>query len=86
MPEWLIVAIKEYLFVKETLSSTVMGTTTCLFDLLWVQLKKFVSSTSGPPWLEDQQSSIIKTVYTIGFSGAFRKSPAQRAKPFILWW
>ena len=34
LPEWLIVAIKEYLFVKETSSSTGMGTTRCLFDSL----------------------------------------------------
>ena len=32
-PEWLILAIKEYLFVKETLSS-VLGTTRCLFKSL----------------------------------------------------
>ena len=60
MPEWLIVAIKEYLFVKETSSSTVMGTTRCLFDSLWVQLKKFASLISWPPWLENRQSWIIK--------------------------
>ena len=29
-PQWLIVAIKEYLFVNETSFSTVMGTTRCL--------------------------------------------------------
>ena len=33
--------VKEYLFVKETLSSIVMGTVRFLFDLLRVQLKKF---------------------------------------------
>ena len=60
MPEWLIVAIKEYLFVKETSSSTVMGTTRCLFDSFWVQLKKFASLISWPPWLENRQSWIIK--------------------------
>ena len=60
MPEWLIVAIKEYLFVKETSSSTVMGTTRCLFESVWVQLKKFASLISWPPWLENQQSWIIK--------------------------
>ena len=60
VPEWLIVAIKEYLFVKETSSSTVMGTTRCLFDSLWVQLKKFASLISWPPWLENRQSWIIK--------------------------
>ena len=32
--EWVIVVIKEYLFVKETTSSTVMVTVRCLFDLL----------------------------------------------------
>ena len=46
MLEWLIVAIKEYLFVKDTLSSTVMGTIRCLFDSLWVQLKKFTASNT----------------------------------------
>ena len=46
MPEWLIVAIKEYLFVKETSSSTVMGTTRCSFDSDWVQLNKSTSLTS----------------------------------------
>ena len=46
VPEWLIVAIKEYLFVKETLSSIVMGTVRCFFDSLWVQLKKFYLLTS----------------------------------------
>ena len=60
MPEWLIVVIKEYLFVNETSSSTVMGTNRCLFDSLWVQLKKFASLISWPPWLENRQSWIIK--------------------------
>ena len=60
MPEWLIVAIKEYLFVKETSFSTVMGTNRSLFDSLWVQLKKFASLISWPPWLENRQSWIIK--------------------------
>ena len=60
MPEWLIVAIKEYLFVKETLSSLVMGTVCSLFDSLWVKLKKFSFLTSWPPWLENQQRWIIK--------------------------
>ena len=58
--EWVIVVIKEYLFVKETTSSKVMVTVRCLFDLLWVQLKKFSSFISWPPWLENQQSCIIK--------------------------
>ena len=58
--EWLIVAIKEYLFVNETSSSTVMETNRCLFDSLWVQLKKFASLISWPPWLENQQSWIIE--------------------------
>ena len=58
--EWLILAIKEYLFVKETSSSIVMGTVRSLFDSLWVQLKKFSFLTSWPPWLENQQSWIIK--------------------------
>ena len=49
VPEWLIVAIKEYLFVKETSTSIVMGTTRCLFDSLCVQLKKFASLISWPP-------------------------------------
>ena len=55
-----MVAIKKYLFVKETSSSTVKGTTRCLFDSLWVQLKKFASLISWPPWLENRQSWIIK--------------------------
>lgn len=46
MPEWLVVAIKEYLFVMETLSSTVMGMVRCLLDSLWVQPKKFASLIS----------------------------------------
>ena len=37
-----------------------MGTTRCLFDLLWVQLKKFASLVSWQPWLENRQSWIIK--------------------------
>ena len=60
MPEWLIVAIRKYLFIKDTSSSTVMGTTRFLFDSLWVQMKKFASLISWPPWLENQQSWIIK--------------------------
>ena len=60
MPQWVIVAIKEYLFVKEILSSTVMGTVRSLFDSPQVQLKKFSFLTSRPPWLENQQSWVIK--------------------------
>ena len=56
MPEWLIVAIKEYLFVKVSSSSTVMETLRSLFDSLWVQLKKVSFLTSWPPWLENRQS------------------------------
>ena len=37
-----------------------MGTTGCLFDSLWVHLKKFASLISWPPWLENWQSWIIK--------------------------
>ena len=37
-----------------------MGNTRCLFDSLWVQLKKFVSLISWPPWLENRESWIIK--------------------------
>ena len=37
-----------------------MGTTRCLFDLLWVQLKKFASLVSWQTWLENRQSWIIK--------------------------
>ena len=60
MPEWLIVATKEHLFVKETSSSIVMGTVRSLFDSLWVQLHKFSFLTSRSPWLENRQSWIIK--------------------------
>ena len=60
MPDWLIVAIKEYLFVKETSSSIVMGTGRSLFDSLCIQLNKFSFLTSWPPWLENRQSWIIK--------------------------
>ena len=60
VPKWLIVAIKGYLFVKEISPSTVMRTARCLFDSLWVQLKKFASLISWPPWLENRQSWIIK--------------------------
>ena len=85
MAEWLIVAIKEYLFVKETSSSTVMGSIRCLFDSLWVQqLKKFGSLISWPPWLENLQSWIIQigAEFIIGFSDVFRKKTARRTKPF----
>ena len=37
-----------------------MGTNRCLFDSLWVQLKKFASLISWPTWLENRQSWIIK--------------------------
>ena len=60
MPEWLIVVVKEYLFVKQTSSWTVMGTASCLFGSLWVQLKKFASLSSWPLWLENRQNSITK--------------------------
>ena len=46
MPEWLVVGIKEYLFVKETSSSIVMATVRSLFDSLGVQQKKFSALTS----------------------------------------
>ena len=61
MPEWLIVATKEYLFVKETSSSIVMGTVTSLFDSGWVQLHKFSFLTGWSHWLENRKSWIIKT-------------------------
>ena len=60
MPECLIVTIKEYLFVKETSPSIVMRTARSLFNSLWVQLNKFSFLPSWPPWLENQQSWIIK--------------------------
>ena len=60
MREWLIVAIKEYLFVNETSSSIVMETVRSLFDSLSVQLKNFSFLTSWPPWLENWQNWIIK--------------------------
>ena len=89
MPEWLIVAIKEYLSVKETSFSVFMGTVRSLFDLLWVQLNFFSFLTSWPPWLENRQSWIIKIgarVYNTGLSGAFTKKITLWAKPFILWY
>ena len=66
VPELLIVAIKEYFFLKETLSSIDMGTVRSLFDSLWVQLKKFSFLTSWPPWLENRQSWIIDKIDKIG--------------------
>ena len=60
MLEWFLVAITQYLFVKETSSSTVVGTARSLFHSLWVQLKKFSSLISWRPWLENRQSWIIK--------------------------
>ena len=41
MSQCLRLAIKEYLFGKETSSSTVMGTVRCSFDSVWVKFKKF---------------------------------------------
>ena len=60
LPEWLIVATKGYMFVKEISSSTAMGTTRCLPNSLWVQLRKFASLISWPLWLENWQSWTIK--------------------------
>ena len=48
------------MFVSETLFSTVMETIRCLFDSLWVQLKKFACLISWLPWLENRQNWIIK--------------------------
>ena len=60
MPEWSILAIEEYLFVKKTSSFVVIGTARSLFDSLWVQLNRFSFFTSWPHQLENQKSYIIK--------------------------
>ena len=52
--------MKEYLFLKETLCSTIMATVRSWFDSLWVQLKKFSFLTGWPHCLENRQSWIIK--------------------------
>ena len=77
MPEWLIVAIKESLIVRETSSSTVMGTNRWLFHSLWVQLKKFASLISWPPWLGNLQSWIVKigAAFIYRFLWCFQKEP-----------
>ena len=58
--EWLIVAIKEYLFMNETSSSIVMGTVKYWPTWLWVQLTKVSPLTSWPPWFEKRQNWIAK--------------------------
>ena len=48
VPEWLIVAIKEYLFMNEISSSIVMGTVRYRPGWVWVKVAKVSSSTSWP--------------------------------------
>ena len=57
---WMVDSGNERIFVCKWNFTWVMVTTRCSFDSFLVQLKKFASLISWPPWLENPLSCIIK--------------------------
>ena len=80
-------AIKEYLFAKETSSSTDIGTVKYLPDSLWVQLKKFPSLISWPLWSENWQKWIIKigAEFITQISLVFSERTLQEGQNHLFW-